>query len=306
MAKKADKVEELNVTDDNKMVNCLRKEIITVRHINKQTGLIRDPRHVLYGGMSENAKKTYTVPLLRSGAFCDVLTKEEKDYLEYALGLEPNALSVYKKDNNFWDTSNDQGISKVILRKHDNYLDLSNPVDYIKYKILLANSERIAPSVRTLQDSPKATYEFVLISNNEDTTTAKINIDTKMRCYKEFGKVEDNADILRLLIETIDGRPIADNTKLELLQTKINDLIQTNSKIFLSAITDKLLPTKVTLRKAIKAGIISKRGDYYYLRKDGTPLCNDNQDPTFNVAAMYLNEPKHQDLKFSIENQLEN
>lgn len=306
MAKKADKVEELNVTDDNKMINCLRKEIITVRHINKQTGLIRDPRHVLYGGMSENAKKTYTVPLLRSGAFCDVLTKEEKDYLEYALGLEPNALSVYKKDNNFWDTSNDQGISKVILRKHDNYLDLSNPVDYIKYKILLANSERIAPSVRTLQDSPKATYEFVLISNNEDTTTAKINIDTKMRCYKEFGKVEDNADILRLLIETIDGRPIADNTKLELLQTKINDLIQTNSKIFLSAITDKLLPTKVTLRKAIKAGIISKRGDYYYLRKDGTPLCNDNQDPTFNVAAMYLNEPKHQDLKFSIENQLEN
>ena len=306
MAKKADKVEELNVTDDNKMVNCLRKEIITVRHINKQTGLIRDPRHVLYGGMSENAKKTYTVPLLRSGAFCDVLTKEEKDYLEYALGLEPNALSVYKKDNNFWDTSNDQGISKVILRKHDNYLDLSNPVDYIKYKILLANSERIAPSVRTLQDSPKATYEFVLISNNEDTTTTKINIDTKMRCYKEFGKVEDNADILRLLIETIDGRPIADNTKLELLQTKINDLIQTNSKIFLSAITDKLLPTKVTLRKAIKAGIISKRGDYYYLRKDGTPLCNDNQDPTFNVAAMYLNEPKHQDLKFSIENQLEN
>lgn len=306
MAKKiAEKMEEPKTTkEDNQLINCLRKEVITVRHINRQRGLVRDPKHVLYGGMSENAKKTYTVPLLRSGAFCDVLTKDEKDYLEYALGLEPNALSVYKRDDNFWDTSNDQGVSKVILHKHDNYLDLSNPVDYIKYKILLANSERIAPSVKVLQDSPKATYEFVLLSDREDSAVVKLNIDTKMRCYKEFGKVEDNADILRLVIETIDGRPIADDTKLELLQTKINDLIQTNSKIFLSVITDKLLPTKVILRKAIKAGIISKRGDYYYLRKDGSPLCNDNQDPTFNVAAMYLNEPKHQDLKFAIEEQI--
>lgn len=299
MAKKAN-MEEIN----DGVVSCLRKEIITVRHINKQTGNIRDPKHVLYGGMSDNATRTYTVPLLRSGALCDVLTKDEKAFLEEYMGLEPNALSVYKKENNFWDTSNDEGVSKVILHKHDNHLDLSNPVDYIKYKILLANKERIAPSIKELQDNPKATYEYVIMSDQEDTAAIKTNISTKMQCYKELGKIEDNADILRLIIETIDGRGMAPSSKIEILQNKANDLIQANARLFLSTITDKLLPTKVLIKKAIENGIISKRGDYLYMRKDGMPLCGDGQEPTFNIAAAFLNEPKNQELKFSIEAQL--
>lgn len=298
------KTRERDVYNNNTLVNCLRNERVVVKHIDKQTGLVHDPRHVLYGGMAENAKKVYTVPLLRSGMFCDVLTKDEKAYLEYVLGLEPNALSIYNKENNFWSTANENGISTVVLHKQDNFLDLSNPVDYIKYKILLANKNYIAPSMEVLQDTPKATYEFVIISEGDTAKAAKSNMSTKMQCYKEFGKVEDDADILRLIIETIDGRPLSSNTKLEILQTKINDLIQTNGKLFLKVITDKLLPTKVLIKKAIDAGIISKRGNFLYLRKDGTPLCNDNQEPTLNIAAMYLNEPKHQELKFSIEAQL--
>jgi hypothetical protein len=254
--------------------------------------------------MAENAKRVFTVPLLRSGIFCDILTKDEKNYLEYILGLEPNALSIYNKENNFWSTANDNGISTVVLHKQDNFLDLSNPVDYIKYKILLANKNFIAPSIEVLQDTPKATYEFVIISEGDTAKAAKSNMSAKMQCYKEFGKVEDDKDVLSLIIETIDGRPLSSNTKLEILQTKANDLIQSNSKLFLKVITDKLLPTKVLIKKAIEAGIISKRGNFLYLRKDGTPLCNDDQELTLNIAAMYLNEPKHQDLKFSIEAQL--
>lgn len=286
------------------LVNCLRNERIVIKHINKPKGNITDPKHVLFGGMSENAKKVYTVPLQRSGALTDVLTKDEKNYLEYALGLEPNALSVYNKDNNFWDTTNDQGISKVTLYKHDNYLDLSNPSDYIKYKILLANKDRIAPSIAALQDYPKATYEFVIISEEDTNKDIKTNMSTKMLCYKEFGKIEDNADVLSMIIEIMDGRPTSPDTKIEFLQNKVNDLIQADGKLFLKIVQDKLLPNKILIRKAIREGIIAKRGDYLYLRSDNTPLCNNDQEPTFNIAAAFLAEPKHQELKFSIEAKL--
>ena len=286
------------------LINCLRKERIVVKHINKQKGNITDPKHVLYGGMSENARRVFTVPLQRSGVLVDVLTKDEKNYLEYALGLEPNALSIYNKDNNFWDTTNDQGISKVILYKHDNYLDLSNPIDYIKYKILLANKDRIAPSVTALQDYPKATYEFVIISETDTNKDIKANMSTKMLCYKEFGKVENDADVLSMVIEIMDGRPTSPDTKIEFLQNKVNDLIQSDAKLFLKIIQDKLLPTKILIKKAITAGIIAKRGNYLYLRSDNTPLCNNDQEPTFNIAAAFLSEPKHQELKFSIEAKL--
>lgn len=294
------------INNEAGLINCLRNEKVVVRHINKQTGLVTDPRHVLYGGMAENAKRTFTVPLLRSGLYYDILTKDEKNYLEYVMGLEPNALSIYNKVDNFWSTANPRGISTVTLYKQDNILDLSNPSDYIKYKILLANKDRIAPSIAALQDTPKATYEFVIISDEETSRAAKINVSTKVQCYKEFGKIENDVDTLRTIIETIDGRPLSKNTKLEILQNKVNDLIESNARFFLRVATDKLLPTKVLIKKAIDAGVISKRGDYLYLRQTGTPLCNDNQEPTLSIAAMYLNEPKHQELKFNIEAQLKN
>lgn len=292
------------IVDTTQLVNCLRNERICVKHIPKQSGMITNHKHVLYGGMAETAKRTFTVPLLKSGAFADVLTKKEKDFLEHILGLEANAMSVYKTNNNFWSTANTNGISDVTLFKQDNFFDLSDPTDYIKYKILLANKDFIAPSLQALQDQPKATYEFVIISDTEKTKIATSKMSYKKQCYKELGKVEDNIDIMRLIIETIDGRPTAKSTKLDVLQTKADDLIQANAGLFLKVITDPLLSTKVLIKKAVEAGIIANRGNYLYLRDGNLPLCNDGQDPTLNIAAAFLNEPKHQDLKFTIEAKL--
>ena len=286
------------------LINCLRNERIIVRHIPKVGGMITNPKHILYGGMAENAIKIFTVPRLSSGMFVNVLTDDEKAFLEYVMKLEVNALSVYKKNDNFWDDSNDNGISKVRLTKQDNYLNLADPEDYIRYKILLANKNYIAPSLEALQDSPKASYQFVIISEGDETKNAKANMSTTMKCYKEFGKIEDNSDILKVIIETIDGRPLAANTKLEFMQTRANDLIQADSRLFLKVITDPMLSTKVLIKKSIEAGLISKRGDYLYLRSDNTPLCEVNEEPTLSLAAKYLNNPKHQEVKFSLEAKL--
>ena len=294
------KVEDIKKT----FVNCLREERIIVRHIPRQSNMVQNPKHVLYGGMAENAVRVFVVPRLTSGKYVNVLTNDEKNYLEYIMGLEDNALSIHKREHNFWDDSNPDGISKVLLKKQDNYLDLSDPNDYIKYKILLANKDFIAPSLKALEDHPKATYQFVIIGEGDETKSAKSNMSNTMMCYKEYGKIEEDADTLRLIIEILDGRPVASTSKLEFLQTKINGLIQANPKTFLKVVTDKMLPTKVLIKKGIAAGVITKRGDFLYLRSDNKPLCEDGEDPTLNVAAKYLNDPKHQSIKFSIEAEL--
>ena len=286
------------------IINCLRNERVIVRHIPKLGGMVTNPKHILYGGMADNAVKTFTVPRLSSGMYVNVLTDDEKACLEQIMNLEYNALSIYKKTDNFWDDSNDKGISRVRLTKQDNYLNLSDPEDYIRYKILLANKNYIAPSLEALQDAPKASYQFVIVSEGDETKNAKVNMSTTMKCYKEFGKIENDADTLRVVIETIDGRPLASTSKLEFLQTKANDLIQADSRLFLKVVTDPLLDTKVLIKKAIEAGIISKRGTYLYLREDNTPLCENNEEPTLNIAAKYLTNPKHQELKFSLEAKL--
>ena len=264
----------------------------------KETGIVRDPRHILYGGMADNAVRWFTVPRLTSGAYVNVLTNAEKACLEEVMGLEYNALSIYNKVDNFWDNFT------VRLTKQDNILNLANPDDYIKYKVLLANKDIIAPSMQELEDYPKATYQFVILHENEESKASKKKLTATMQAYMEFGKIQENFDILRTIIETIDGRPVSKNSKIEFLQDKVNKLIQADAKLFVKVVNDPLLSTKVLIKKAIENGLISNRGGMLYLKSDGTPLCEDNEEPTINIAAKYLNMPKHQELLFSLQAKL--
>ena len=276
-------------------INILRNERVVVRHIPKEGGNITNPKHVCFGGMAEGTARTFVVPRLRSGSFVNVLTNAEKKFLEDVMMLDPGTLSSLRKNNNYWETA------KVRLLKEDNYLDLSSPEDYIKYKILLANKDLIAPSLQALQDAPKATYQYVIIAEGEENKRAKDNMSTVMKCYKEYGKVEDDAYTLRVIIESIDGRPTSPSANLEFLQTKINNLIQANSKLFLKVITDPYLSTKVLIKKAVEKGVISNRDNHYYLREDNTPLCEANEEATLSNAAKYLNSHKHQDVLFAVQ-----
>lgn len=240
------------------------------------------------------------MPILRStGSYKNVLTNDEKEFLENALGLDYNALSVYKKEGNYWDNY------RVVLSKEGLHLNLSDPEDYIKYKVLLANTEIVAPSVQERLDRPKATYQFEIVRESEETTLENAKMDATMESYREFGKIENDLDTMRVLVELLDARPYAINTKSEFLKARINTLIQTDAKTFLRAVKDPLLHTKVVIRRSQELGKIVKRGDYYYLAADGSPLCDNNENPTLSIAARFLNLPAHQDIKFILESEID-
>lgn len=284
--------------EENQLQSCLRNERVIVRFVPRETR-ITNPKHILYGGMSEGAVRYYTVPIMQStGAYKNVLTDSEKEFLENYMGLDYNALSVYKKEDNYWANF------KVRLTKQDTILDLSNPNDYIKYKVLRANSDFIADSLDTLQNYPKSTYQFVLIKEGDSEKQESVKMSTIMKCYKEYGKIEDDKDTLRTILSMLDGRTVARNTKLEFLQGKINTHIQANPKLFYSIISDPTLPVKVLIKRAVEGGLIYKKGNYYYLKEDNSPLCGPNQEPTLSTAAKYLLLPKNQELRFTIEAKL--
>lgn len=296
--------EIITPTDENDLINCLTNEVVIVRFISKARGNITDPKHILYGNMAPKSKIKFPVPMLRSGFYADVLTNNEKRFLEWKLGLEAGALGVYRKVDNFWDDSNPRGIGRVELIKGDNYFDKSKPLDYIKLAILRKYDDIIASSMQVFQDRPKATYRFVMINESDSVNTANANITKKAQAYKMFGKIENDKDKLRTIIEIIDGRPTAANTKLEYLQGKIGEIIESNTKLFLSVTNDPYLDNKILIKKAIEAGIIANRGNYLYYKQDNSPLCLNGEEPTLNIAAKYLNMPKNQELKFQIEARL--
>lgn len=283
-------------------VNCLKNERVIVRFVPNPNALIQAKGHVLSGGMAEGAKRSFVVPRLRSGQYVNVLTDNEMAFLEQAMRLEKGALSIYNKRDNFWDDNNPEGIGKVVLFKQDNYLDLSDPIDYIKLKVLLANKDYICPSLQELEDRPKATYQYVVINENAETQMNLSKNDTKMACYTEYGAIRNDADTLRTILEIITGRPLAAQTKLDFLQAKTMDNIEKDPRRFLLTVKDELLPAKVLIKKAVEAGLITKRNDLYYY--DGNPMCEMGEDSTLTNAAKYVTNIKRQELKYSLEAKL--
>lgn len=283
-----------NMEDSNPaMVSPLRSEKVFVRFVPHKGGVFSDnPKHALFGGLAESSKVRFCVPIVAStGAYKNVLTNSEKEFLEERLGLENNALSVYKKVDNYWDNY------VVEVGKDGMTLDLSDPNDFIKYKVLLMNENMVAPNLDTLQDRPKSTYRFVLVKVNEENRIGGNKMDVTMACYKEYSKIENDYDTLRILVEILDSRPYAQNSNRDFIKSRIGVLIQDDPKKFLANITDPMLHTKMLIRRSVELGNVIRSGEQYFLKSDHSPLCDNGQNPTLSVAARWLNLPANSDIK---------
>lgn len=274
------------------LISPLRNERVIVRRLLKE-GKITNPKHVLYGGMAAGAFKWFTVPMLRNGQLVDVLTKQEKDFLEEAMGLEANALSVHRKVDNYWSNY------KVKLGKEDTILNLNDPEEYIKYKVLLNNTDQIAPSLDEVSLRPKETYEYVLLHEEEEAKANQKRVNKNIEAYKAFGKLENDRDKLRTIVEIATSRPQHKTVSLEILADQVDRLIQADANLFLTIAQDPLLDTKVLLKKGRECGAVKVKNDLFY-DSDGKPLC-DAGNATFSVAAEWLNKPKNQGTKLAIE-----
>lgn len=309
MGRKSNETEGMpqEIREQEMEYNCLRNERVIVRKLPKKTGAIQDPSHIMSDGMHDAAFRVYCVPKLqKSNNFVNVLTNEEKECLERIMGLEPNALSIYKQpaEKNFWSNANPSGLSRVTLRKRDNIFDLSKPTDYIAVKILLANKDKICPSVEEWQARPKETYEFVIVREGEESKTQQSNANATIQAVMKLGKIADDKEVLKLVTETMMGKKYSDNVSTEWLQTQALDLIKSNDKnarLFLNIMNDDNLDNKVLIRKAISKGVIADRGGFLYIKDGNTPMCGDGEDPTMNIAAKWLSKPKNQEILFSLQ-----
>ena len=296
--------------EKKEMKNCLVNERVILRKLPKRTNLVQDSNHVMGDGMHDNAFYIYSVPKLqKSNVFVNVLTDTEKDYLEYVMGLPKNALSVYRqpKEENFWSNSNPNGLSKITLRKRDNIFDMSKPTDYIAVKILMANKDKICPSMEEWAARPKETYEFVIIREGQESKLSKNNTDATIQAVMKLGKIADDKDILKLVVETMMGKKYTDATSLDWLQTQALDMIKNtpkNARMFLSIMDDESLDNKVLIRKCISKGIIADRGGFLYIKDGNIPMCSDGEEPTLKMAAKWLSKPSNQERLFKLQAQL--
>ena len=273
----------------------LPNEVVIVKHIPRKKGMAAHvpEDHVIAGGMLGDAVRKYRAPLQRNGSIANVLTKEEKEYLEARTGLD---LSVY---GDFWVNH------AVTLRKDHghNRFDLSNPMDYISFKLLTTLKDDIAPNWKSRND--KLTYDFVIVRGNEEQNEKKQQYDSKKEAWKQYGRIESDRTKLIGVLKLLTNKPISSDSTIDWLQGQVEEYVDSMPSAFLDILNDPAFETKNLINRGIEVGVVVRNGNKYSTI-DGLELCEADEVPTFANAVRYLDSPRNQEVRSLVEAKINN
>ncbi len=286
MAKKEEVIESTFTLPNKKVI---------VKFIPKKKGMAAtvSDDHVISGGMMSNSVKKYYAPLQKKGGIANILTKEEKDYLENLTGLN---LSVY---GDFWETFS------VSLHKEDskNIFDLSDPLSYISIRLLSKIDTLIAKSWKDRKKS--AMYEFAITEENELENDNKVSLDTKKNAFKHYVRIEDDKETLLSILRLTSDLKISEDSSLPWIQGKVEEYLDNHPEKYLNIVNEPTFEVKALINKAVDRGII-KNESGKYSSIDGLDFARKGELPSFDNAVKYLNDPKNQEIKDLIEARLNN
>jgi hypothetical protein len=267
-------------------------KVVRVMPVVRPNGFITDPEHeaaFLVGPATNN----YSAPMGRNGGIICPLTSEEREVLEKVMQKD---LSPYKDKDNFWKEY------KVRLGKDTRTLRLDNPKEYIEYKLLLANKDRIAPDPK--EAKRKRTYKYMIVSEDHEVDS-RLNAQAKLQeAYKFFGKIEDNDQEMMNFLK-IYGKKVPYDASSKWLKDQIGKIITENLAAFLDIARDENRKTRLLILDAVDAGIVVKDGRKFYLQ-GGEPLSAPGEVPLMDAAVKFLKLKKNQDILLEIQARLDN
>jgi hypothetical protein len=251
------------------------------------------------------ASISLTLPTNQHNVLIDPLTEEERLYLESILKRD---LSVYTDEGiKFWKSK--QAMVKITrftksLKDSNIILDLSNPHEFIKYKICLA-SNRVANSWEERYDNKE--YIVVLKDGEQEFAESIKKIEKEDEVLQYLYKIKTNKrkmyNLIRLHGEENTSTPITFGSSVELMYTTLREIAGNtrgvNSLHKLVTLEDKDLNMKILVADAVTVGLLEKRGWEYRLQ-GGEKIGSTSDD-----VIAYLLDKGNQNVRIRIEQEVE-
>jgi hypothetical protein len=130
----------------------------------------------------------------------------EQQFFEEELGIDLNP--TRPKGENFWRLDKR---GRVTLTKKGMTLDLSQPLDMLRYKILLSNTSLVAPSYEARVN--KATYEFMIVDQGVVTSKRVEEANFKSKAYTHYARITANESNMKGFIKALGRTVPANHTK---------------------------------------------------------------------------------------------
>lgn len=299
--KKEDVSDEALVAESSKSdVFSLPQKKVIVEPIFRSSGWINDPEHEAFF-LCGTSTINFSAPRNRvTGELICPLSEEERNYFEdkalSGMSFDKGDLSPYKKQDNYWTSKE----SKVRLSKDKIELDLSNPYHYIRYKILLSNTDLVAPSPDKAYS--KKSYKFMIVEENY-RMAKRLNKTEKLKdAFKFLGKIEDSIDEMATFLK-IYGKKVPTTAKKEWLQNQLSEIIENDLDGFLQLAANKDRNLRLFVEECVIHNIIVKENHKYFLQ-GGEKLSFKSDLPLIDNVVKFLTAPTNSDLYIELQERL--
>lgn len=236
--------------------------------------------------------RDYVVPRQEEppGHLIQPLTHEEKEYFEdkrrSGLHFGPGDLDHTRPfDDNFW-----VGF-RVRLTKTPKKLDLKDPMQYLQYKVLLLQSDEVAPSGNRKYEKP--TFRFAIQDPDYEDRSKSERADAKADAYEEFGAMRGSSKKLADFLKVAGKRPPSDATH-EWLKAQVSSFLEDDPGHFLEIIEDKDFETKLLIEEARDEGVILKNRSGYKMAG------GDELGRTIDEVIDFLDSDRNSDIRHQI------
>lgn len=263
--------------------------------------------------MYDHTSITIQVPLDKdTGRLKNPLTDQEKSFFENHpdLDMETGDLSPHKKRDNFWHNF------RVVIRKSDNIvddntilmtLDLSDPIQYLQYKVLLTNSTPeggiVAPSWEKRLES--GTYRIALQHEGQQHTEKIKKADLSKKAYRYLSKIDASSeamfDFLTIYyLENAKSKRPSENSDKDFYYSEIQELIDSDLEGVVEIVEDEAnYEFKLLVHRGLKANVLKMNAGIIETM-EGVPV-----GKSLYQAIQWLKDDKNQEEFLRLKNQIE-
>jgi hypothetical protein len=262
---------------------------------------IKNENHITYF-MHDDCSVNFCLPLTSRGDLVNIFTSEdERKYFEEATGQDLNK----NKQGNFFEKFKVKIIMSRSLLKTGFSFNLADPMDNLRFRVVKANSDIIAPSwnERKLKNS----YKWAIVDSEKIESESSDAYNINMEYWNIIGKYNTESD-LKILLKMYYGligssKTIpSDATKL-LLMKEINKIGESDvdKKKFVNMCIDKFFHIRKFILKGIEKNVFKKESLNTYVIK------NESQTYTFNELVKEISALKEidDDKYFKLESEIE-
>jgi len=251
--------------------------------------------------MFTGTTKTYQLPFSNgTRSYVNIFEGKEQEAFEVIHNLPVGSMNVYDRNNDFWLKFN------VVVTKEGKQLDLTIPSHVLEYKVLKANTKRIAQDWASRH---KGGLEFALVNDSqlrEDDTKRADVFEKAMDFFSKIRKSNSKMYNTLRLLDKIPPKEVADNTNF--LKTEILKVLEQRERSksnlksihdFIEIMEDPKFETKVLIHDAMDAKEINLINGMFKLVATDAVM-----GKSISQAAEWLDTLQNQEDKIILQQRL--